>query len=164
QRVPRTTTSSSRRRSPSATASTTTRRVASCPRNSATSSCTARAASASDYYGQLTQAISERYGVDTDVPWGELPESQRDFFLYGTNGEPVQVTYRNRYGRRRSYATRFEGIVASLQRRYRETDSEWTREKIEEFMSLRPCPACGGARSSGSRRSSCPRPTATSRG
>ena len=67
-------------------------------------------------------------------------------FLYGTDGEPVQVTYRNRYGRQRSYATRFEGIVGNLQRRYRETDSEWTREKIEEFMSLRACPACGGAR------------------
>ncbi len=58
----------------------------------------------------------------------------------------MQVPYRNRYGRQRTYATRFEGIVANLERRYRETDSEWTREKIEEFMSLRPCPSCGGAR------------------
>ena len=58
----------------------------------------------------------------------------------------MQVTYRNRYGRRRSYATRFEGIVKNLERRYRETDSEWTREKIEEFMSLRACPVCNGAR------------------
>src|SRR5207247_1907342 len=57
-----------------------------------------------------------------------------------------EVSYRNRYGRRRSYATRFEGIVPNLERRYRETDSEWTREKIEEFMSLVPCPACKGSR------------------
>jgi excinuclease ABC subunit A len=102
--------------------------------------------STSSYYEQVTEAIAERYGVDLEAPWHELGPEQQDLFLYGTNGEPVQVTYRNRYGRRRSYATRFEGIVKNLQRRYRETDSEWTREKIEEFMSLRACPVCGGAR------------------
>ncbi|MGA2320781.1 MAG: excinuclease ABC subunit UvrA [Solirubrobacteraceae bacterium] len=102
--------------------------------------------STSNYYEQVTEAIAERYGVDLEASWEELPEEQRSLFLEGTNGEPVQVTYRNRYGRRRSYATRFEGIVKNLQRRYRETDSEWTREKIEEFMSLRACPVCGGAR------------------
>src|SRR3984957_15165212 len=102
--------------------------------------------SSSNYYEQVTEAIADRYGVDLEAPWQELAAEQQDLFLYGTNGDPVQVTYRNRYGRRRSYATRFEGIVKNLQRRYRETDSEWTREKIEEFMSLRACPACGGAR------------------
>jgi excinuclease ABC subunit A len=102
--------------------------------------------SASNYYEQVTEAIAELYEVDLEAPWEDLSEEQRDVFLNGTNGEPVQVTYRNRYGRTRSYATRFEGIVTNLQRRYRETDSEWTREKIEEFMSLRACPACGGAR------------------
>jgi excinuclease ABC subunit A len=102
--------------------------------------------STSNYYEQVTEAIAERYGVDLEAPWEELPEEHRDLFLEGTNGDPVHVSYRNRYGRRRSYATRFEGIVKNLQRRYRETDSEWTREKIEEFMSLRACPVCGGAR------------------
>src|SRR3989440_5262671 len=102
--------------------------------------------STSNYYEQVTEAIAERYGVDLDAPWEDLPEEQRNLFLEGTNGEPVEVTYRNRYGRRRTYATRFEGIVRNLQRRYRETDSEWTREKIEEYMSLRACPVCGGAR------------------
>ena len=102
--------------------------------------------SASNYYEQLTEAIAERYDVDLDAPWEDLAEEQRDLFLYGTDGEPLQVTYRNRFGRRRSYATRFEGIVPNLERRYRETDSEWTREKIEEYMSLRPCPDCDGAR------------------
>jgi excinuclease ABC subunit A len=102
--------------------------------------------STSNYYEQVTEAIADRYGVDLEAPWEDLPEEHRDLFLQGTNGEPVHVSYRNRYGRRRSYATRFEGIVKNLQRRYRETDSEWTREKIEEFMSLRACPVCGGAR------------------
>src|SRR5205085_6182659 len=71
---------------------------------------------------------------------------QQDFFLYGTNGDRVQVSYRNRFGRRRSYATQFEGIVPNLERRYRETESDFSREKIEEYMTLRPCPECQGAR------------------
>ena len=103
-------------------------------------------ASASDYYEQLTQAIAERYEVDLDTPWQDLPDASRDFFLYGTNGDRVQVTYRNRFGRRRSYATMFEGIVPNLERRYRETESDFAREKIEEYMTLRPCPECQGAR------------------
>src|SRR4029453_5962566 len=53
---------------------------------------------------------------------------------------------RNRMGRKRSYTTSFEGIIPNLERRYKETDSDWSREKIEEYMSVRPCPACNGAR------------------
>ena len=102
--------------------------------------------SASNYYDQLAQAIAERYGVDLETPWKDLPQESRDFFLYGTGGDRVQVSYRNRFGRKRSYATSFEGIVRSLERRYLETDSELSREKIEEFMTLRPCPDCHGAR------------------
>ena len=104
------------------------------------------AVSASNYYDQLTQAIAERYDVEMDTPWQDLPKESQEFFLYGTNGERVQVSYRNRFGRRRSYATRFEGIVPNLERRYRETDSDFSREKIEEYMTLRPCPDCKGAR------------------
>ena len=104
------------------------------------------AASASDYYDQLIQAIAERYDVDLETAWEDLPDQARDFFLYGTNGDRVQVTYRNRFGRRRSYATTFDGIIPNLERRYRETESELAREKIEEYMTLRPCPECGGAR------------------
>ena len=66
--------------------------------------------------------------------------------MYGTNGDRFQVAYRNRFGRRRNYSTAFEGIVRGLERRYRETDSEFVKEKIEEYMTLRPCPECKGAR------------------
>src|SRR5881275_609198 len=104
------------------------------------------AVSASDYYDQLTQAIAERYEVDLETPWEDLPAESREFFLYGTNGDTVQVSYRNRFGRRRSYATQFEGIVPNLERRYRETESDFSREKIEEYTTLRPCPDCKGAR------------------
>ncbi|MGO9247936.1 MAG: excinuclease ABC subunit UvrA [Solirubrobacteraceae bacterium] len=103
------------------------------------------AGSSSNYYEQVTEAIAERYGVDLDTPWEDLPEEMRELFLNGTD-ERLPITYRNRYGRKRSYATRFEGIVKGLERRYRESESEGTKEKIEQFMSLRPCPVCGGAR------------------
>jgi excinuclease ABC subunit A len=103
-------------------------------------------ASASSYYEQLTQSISERYDVDLETPWQDLAAEQRDFFLHGTNGEKVTVRYRNRFGRMRTYTTGFEGIVPNLERRYKETDSEWARERIEEYMSVVPCPDCDGAR------------------
>jgi excinuclease ABC subunit A len=102
--------------------------------------------SVSNYYEQVTEAIAERYDVDLDTPWEDLSQEDRDLFLHGTDGEKLQISYRNRYGRRRSYATRFEGIVKNLQRRYKETESEGTREKIEQYMSLRTCPVCDGAR------------------
>ncbi len=100
----------------------------------------------SSFYESVIQAIADRYEIDVDAPWQELTQDQQDRFLYGTNGERVYVTYRNRMGRRRAYMLAFEGIVPSLQRRYKETDSPAQRERIEEYMSFRPCPACKGAR------------------
>jgi excinuclease ABC subunit A len=104
------------------------------------------ASGASTYYDQITQAIAERYEIDLDIPWFDLTEEQQDLFLYGTNGDRIYVSYRNRMGRKRSYMTSFEGIVPNLERRYKETDSDWSREKIEEYMSVRPCPECKGSR------------------
>ncbi len=101
---------------------------------------------ATSYYEQITQAIAERYEIDLDTPWEDLTDDQRDLFLQGTNGDRIYVSYRNRMGRRRSYMTNFEGIIPNLERRYRETDSDWSRERIEEYMSVRPCPECKGAR------------------
>src|SRR6188472_716459 len=100
----------------------------------------------SGFYESVIQAIADRYEIPTDVPWLELTEEEQDYFLYGTEGERVYVSYRNRMGRRRSYMLAFEGIVPSLERRYRETDSATQRERIEEYMSFRPCPTCKGAR------------------
>src|SRR5213082_3974704 len=100
----------------------------------------------SGFYEAVIQAIADRYEIDTAKAWSELTEEEQNRFLYGTDGDKVYVQYRNRMGRRRSYMLAFEGIVASLQRRYRETDSSQQRERIEEYMSFRPCPVCGGAR------------------
>ncbi|HEX4520103.1 MAG TPA: excinuclease ABC subunit UvrA [Gaiellaceae bacterium] len=100
----------------------------------------------SSFYESVIQAIADRYEIPTDVPWAELDEKQQGYFLHGTGSERVYVQYRNRMGRRRAYTIAFEGIVDSLQRRYRDTDSSSQRERIEEYMSFRPCPVCKGAR------------------
>jgi excinuclease ABC subunit A len=100
----------------------------------------------STYYESVIQAIADRYEIDVDQPWRDLADEQQNLFLYGTDGDKVYVTYRNRMGRRRAYMLAFEGIVPSLERRYRETDSAGQRERIEEYMSFRPCPVCKGAR------------------
>jgi excinuclease ABC subunit A len=98
------------------------------------------------YYEAVIQAVADRYEIDTAKPWAELTEEEQNRFLYGTGGEKIYVQYRNRMGRRRQYMLAFDGIVANLERRYRETDSSHARERIEEYMSLRPCPVCDGAR------------------
>ncbi len=100
----------------------------------------------SSFYESVIQAIAERYEIPADRPWQELTEQQQGYFLNGTGGDKVYVAYRNRMGRRRSYMIAFEGIVTSLERRYRDTDSSSQRERIEEYMSFRPCPTCKGAR------------------
>ncbi|MDX6437203.1 MAG: excinuclease subunit [Gaiellaceae bacterium] len=100
----------------------------------------------SGFYESVIQAIAERYEIPLDEAWEALTDEQQDLFLYGTDGERLYVSYRNRMGRRRSYMLAFEGIIPSLERRYRETDSATQRERIEEYMSFRPCPVCKGAR------------------
>jgi excinuclease ABC subunit A len=98
------------------------------------------------FYESVIEAIAERYEIPLDAPWRELTAEQQDKFLYGTDGDKIFVTYRNRMGRRRQYTMAFEGLVNNLQRRYRETDSSQQRDRIEEYMSFRACPECGGAR------------------
>src|SRR5213592_1233114 len=100
----------------------------------------------SSFYESVIQAIADRYEIDLETPWQDLSEEHQSYFLYGTDGDKVYVQYRNRMGRRRSYMLAFEGIVSSLERRYKETDSSQQRERIEEYMSFRPCPVCKGAR------------------
>ncbi len=100
----------------------------------------------SGFYENVIQAICDRYEIDPDTPWRELAPEQQEYFLTGTKGERIFVSYRNRMGRKRQYTMAFEGIVRSLERRYRETDSAQQRDRIEEYMSFRACPQCGGAR------------------
>ena len=105
-------------------------------------------------YGQLSfgwleqvfESIAKTLGVDTSVPWDDMPEEQRDLFLYGTGKDRIPLNYRNYQGRMRHYTSSFPGIIKHLQRRFAETESEQVRQKIEEYMADRPCPECKGAR------------------
>jgi excinuclease ABC subunit A len=98
------------------------------------------------YWKRLIASVAESYDVDAERPWSGLSKDEKEIFLYGTGDERHHVSYTNRFGRRRSYKVRFEGIVNNLQRRYEETDSESNRERIEGYMAEQPCPACKGAR------------------
>jgi excinuclease ABC subunit A len=98
------------------------------------------------YWKRLIASVAEAYDVDADKPWLKLKKSEQEIFLYGTGAERHQVSYTNRFGRRRSYKVKFEGIVNNLERRYEETDSETNRERIESYMAEQPCPDCKGAR------------------
>ncbi len=99
-----------------------------------------------NFFEQLVLSVAERFDVPLDVPWGELTDEQQGWFLRGTDGERIMVTYKNRFGRKRAYSVAWEGLLASLKRRYDETESEPQKERIEEWMTLRPCPDCHGAR------------------
>ena len=101
---------------------------------------------ASMYHRRLLEAVAEANGIETSVPWRDLPEEARQLLLEGTGDQRHTISYRNRFGRKRTYTVRFDGMLHSLQRRYENTDSENTRERVESLMALQPCPACHGAR------------------
>jgi excinuclease ABC subunit A len=98
------------------------------------------------YYSSIIGAVASEYGFSTKVPVRELTPEQLDLVLYGTNGRRVRVRHRHRDGRYHEYSLAFEGVIPNLERRYRETDSDYIRSEIERYMSSRPCPACKGAR------------------
>jgi len=100
----------------------------------------------SGYYWQLLEAVAQHFHIDMDKPFRELPPEKQRLILYGTQGEYVRVHYQNRDGRQATFETQFEGVIGNLERRYRETTSEYIREKISEYMSDRPCPTCQGKR------------------
>jgi excinuclease ABC subunit A len=101
---------------------------------------------ASIYHRRLLEAVAEANGIDTEIPWRDLPLADRELLLEGTGDQKHTISYRNRFGRRRTYTVRFDGMLNSLERRYETTDSEHTRERVESLMALQPCPACHGAR------------------
>ncbi len=101
----------------------------------------------SAYYEQLLRAVADHLGFGVDARWRDIPPVQRRVLLYGLPADTrVTVSYTNRYGRRRSYSAAYEGVITQLLRRHAETDSEYVREKVEEYMREVPCSACGGAR------------------
>ena len=98
------------------------------------------------YYWQGLQAAAKAYRINLDAPVNELTKEQLDIVLYGTGEKQIQMTYKNSNGNEFRFSRAFEGVITNLERRYRETNSEYIREKISEFMSDRPCPTCKGKR------------------
>ncbi|MFZ5821693.1 MAG: excinuclease ABC subunit UvrA [Chloroflexota bacterium] len=98
------------------------------------------------YYWQSLEAAAHHYKIDLNKPVRELTEAQMDIILYGTRGQEVEMRYKNPNGNEFKFKRAFEGVIGNLERRYRETNSEYIRSKISEFMSDRPCPTCNGAR------------------
>src|SRR5208283_5288782 len=103
------------------------------------------AKSNSPYYLQTLEALGKHYKFRLDRPWSELPEAGRQAILYGSGAEDIRFAYDDGL---RSYEVRkpFEGVISNLERRYKETESEWSREEIQRFMSAKPCDACQGFR------------------
>ncbi len=98
------------------------------------------------YYWQSLVNACKAFKIDMDQPVRELSKEQLDIVLYGTGEKQIQMTYQNANGNEFRFTRAFEGVITNLERRYRETNSEYIREKIAEFMSDRPCPSCGGKR------------------
>jgi excinuclease ABC subunit A len=101
--------------------------------------------SSSPYYNQTLDALGAAYGFKLGDRWSDLNEEAQQAILYGTGSREVQFAYDDGL---RSYRTTkpFEGVIPNLERRWKETDSAWSREEIERFMSGTPCPACNGYR------------------
>ncbi|MFJ8434228.1 excinuclease ABC subunit UvrA [Kitasatospora sp. NPDC094019] len=98
-----------------------------------------------EYFQRLIDALGGELGFRTDIPWAGLPARAKKALLYGHKHQ-VEVRYRNRYGRDRSYTTGFEGAVPFIQRRHQEAESDSSRERFEGYMREVPCPTCRGSR------------------
>ncbi len=101
----------------------------------------------SRYFSRLVEAICEEYGVSSDTPWEKLSKKQRDLLLYGKGVKGrIEVRYKNRYGRTRTYQAKYEGVLPYLMRRHDEAESEAARDAIEGYMRQVHCHECGGSR------------------
>jgi excinuclease ABC subunit A len=100
----------------------------------------------SEYFTGLQQGVADFGGFSSDTTWKSLKAKDKKLILYGTGSRAVHVTYKNRFNRTRAYEAHYEGIIPWLQRRHGESESDWSREQIEQFMREVNCPACKGAR------------------
>ena len=98
------------------------------------------------FYPELLESVSKYFGIDMDKQWSKLTKQQRDLLLNGTGDKKIRFGYKNQYGHSRWYEAPFEGVIANLQRRYEETQSDFLKAELERYMSDKPCPACLGRR------------------
>ncbi|MEC3798083.1 excinuclease ABC subunit UvrA [Bacillus velezensis] len=100
----------------------------------------------SQYYPQLLQAVCRHYGIDMETPVKDLPKHQLDKVLYGSGDERIYFKYENDFGQVRENEIEFEGVLRNIERRYKETSSDYIREQMEQYMSQKSCPTCKGYR------------------
>jgi len=100
----------------------------------------------SQYYPQLLKAVCDHYGIDMNVPIDELPKEQLDKILYGSGEEKIYFYYESEFGHTREGYIQFEGVLNNIERRYRESSSDYIREQMEQYMAQLPCPTCKGYR------------------
>lgn len=100
----------------------------------------------SQYYPQLLEAVCTHYGIDMDVPVKDLPKHQLDKVLYGSGDDLIYFRYENDFGQIREGEIQFEGVLRNIERRYKETGSDFIREQMEQYMSQKSCPTCKGYR------------------
>ncbi|GAA2844589.1 excinuclease ABC subunit UvrA [Paenarthrobacter ilicis] len=98
-----------------------------------------------EYWNRLLEGLSQELGFSMKTSWEKLSKDVRNTVLHGKDHKVV-VQYRNRFGRERKYSTGFEGAIQYVHRKHGETDSEWARDRYEEYMRQIPCPECNGAR------------------
>ena len=98
------------------------------------------------HFYSVLQALADSHGFNLATPFKKLDKSVRELILYGSGDEEVLVEHYGIDGRRRTYYTQYEGVIPTLERRYRETESDYARMRIGSFMSIKPCPGCGGSR------------------
>ena len=99
------------------------------------------------FYRQMIEALAEEHQVDLRTPYRELPEKFRQELLYGTRGRHIKYQYKSRTSGRVSKMDHpFEGVLNNLERRYRETNSDYIKNKMEQYMRITPCDTCGGKR------------------
>lgn len=100
----------------------------------------------SQYYPQLLEAVCTHYGIDMDIPVKDIPSHLFDKILYGSGSERIYFKYENDFGQVRENEIEFEGVLRNIERRYKETSSDYIREQMEKYMANQPCPTCKGYR------------------
>ncbi|MFT4417006.1 excinuclease ABC subunit UvrA [Fredinandcohnia humi] len=100
----------------------------------------------SQYYPQLLESVCNHYGIDMDMPVKDIPKHLMDKVLYGSDGEEIYFKYENDFGQVRENYVPFEGVLRNIERRYKETSSDYIREQMEKYMGERPCLTCNGYR------------------
>ncbi|MEK4310061.1 excinuclease ABC subunit UvrA [Bacillus pumilus] len=100
----------------------------------------------SQYYPQLLEAVCTHYGIDMDIPVKDIPSHLFDKILYGSGSEQIYFKYENDFGQVRENEIEFEGVLRNIERRYKETSSDYIREQMEKYMANQPCPTCKGYR------------------